>query len=539
MTPEEIQGDYSCSITVEDYRVNKKAEYKVVVHIAFFSSRTNSIGHTCWHIWRTFTAFRKLDEQLRKRNAAHLKGIKFPPLYRRRSLFRTNLNAEFLERRMRELDNYVSMLVRSPQLVAFHVTSVQSQTMKSFVGFANGFGSDPHYEQPNDKLRPSMSILATPASVAVMRDTVSVMGDDDDDFRSVSSISTISSVASSAYSAAGQGGDYRWSGTGFVGSHSFARPVGAVPPPGAVAFGSAPMASPYGSASTASSSSFVSATPRSSRGSWFPTTGSIGEGNAASIISSDGRPSVSMARNSMMAVTPSSVITPEIDMQRGKMEEQLHKFGLMGVGMPPDGSCLLHCVVYEMYPLQCLRDYPPGMTVVNVGAADGVAPRRVAAAHLLRIRLSEYAMDHVDILAKFLMQDPEDLRERYETFRDTPDEQATIAELYAIASMFNIQIVLITNDESFKIDPVQPIEGLPSVREGAMRTVTFGYLIPADGVAGHYICTRERRSPLGVPQNSFAGGSYRGSINIGPPKGLRCSPAGPRIDRIPEQQRVE
>ncbi|GLE10563.1 hypothetical protein PINS_up022709 [Pythium insidiosum] len=221
------------------------------------------------------------------------------------------------------------------------------------------------------------------------------------------------------------------------------------------------------------------------------------------------------------------------------MEEQLHKFGLMGVGMPPDGSCLLHCVVYEMYPLQCLRDYPPGMTVVNVGAADGVAPRRVAAAHLLRIRLSEYAMDHVEILAKFLMQDADDLRERYETFRDTPDEQATIAELYAIASMFNIQIVLITNDESFKIDPVQPIEGLPSVREGAMRTVTLGYLIPADGVAGHYICTREKRSPLGVPLNSFAGGSYRGSINIGPPKGLRCSPAGPRIDRIPEQHRVE
>eukprot|EP00644_Phytophthora_capsici_P012822 jgi/Phyca11/503874/fgenesh2_kg.PHYCAscaffold_5_\ len=148
----------------------------------------------------------------------------------------------------------------------------------------------------------------------------------------------------------------------------------------------------------------------------------------------------------------------------------------------------------------------------------------------------EYALEHIKELAGFLMQDEEDVRERYETFRDTSDEQATTAELYAVASMFNIELVLISNDESFQIDPVLPVEGLPSVREGPRRTVTLGYLIPADGLAGHYICTRERRAQIGMPQNSFAGGSYRGSIHIGPPKNMSCGASNNRrFERIPEQ----
>lgn len=532
MTPEEIQGDYTCTLNVEDFRINKKAEYKLVVRISFYSSRTHSVGSTSWHIWRTFTAFRKLDEQLRKRNAAHLKGIKFPPLYRRRSLFRSNMNVEFLERRTRELDTYITMVAKSPSLVAFHVMSVQSQTMKTFVGFSSGFGSNLHYEEQDAALRPSMSILAPP-ELAALRDTQSVMGDDDDDFRSVSSTSTFTSVASSNYSVATPHGEYRWSGTGFVGTNSFVRP----PPQEGI--------DPMALTPSSNNSSFtgMGMGPRRSsavsvrRGSWFPTTEAIVENVATP--SGAMRPSVTMARNSLMAVTPSNIITPELDMQRAKMEEQLFKCDLMGVGMPPDGSCLLHCVVYEMFPLQCLRDYPSTMAVVNVGAADGVAPRRVAAATLLRTRLGDFAIEHVEALAAFLMQDVEDLQERYETFRDTPDEHATIAELYAVASMFNIRIELITNDESFHIDPVMPVEGVPSVREGALRTVTLGYLIPAEGVAGHYICTRERRPSYGQGQNSFVGGSYRGSVTIGPPKGMRCSPAGRRIERIPEQPRVE
>lgn len=530
MTPEEIQGDYRCSVTVEDYRAGKKrAEFKVVVALSFYSARTHSPGSTSWHIWRSFSAFRKLDEQLRQRNPAHLKGIKFPPLHRRRALFRTHLRADFLEMRMRELDTYVSMLVRSPPLVAFHVASVQSQTLKTFVGFANGFGSNPYYEQQDAALRPSVSVLAT-ATPAAMRATESVMGDDDDDFRSVSSSSTMSSITSTSSA------DYRWSGTGFIGSSSYARHT--VP-----AGGSANHSASFSNSSANNSFGGMSATSRASvqsgRGSWFPVSGgnttsttSVFEGNGM-------RPSIGVSRNSMMAMTPSDVITPELDLQRARMEEELVKQDLVGVGMPPDGSCLLHCVVYEMFPLQCLRDYPSSMTVVNVGAADGMAPRRMAAAQFLRIKLMDYALEHVEALAAFLMQDVEDLRERYEVFRDTPDEQATTAELYAAASMFNLEIVLISNDESFVIDPVMPVAGLPSVREGPLRTVTFGYLVPADGLAGHYICTRERRSQFGAAQNSFAGGSYRGSVSIGPPKNVRCSTVGVRrFDRIPEQ-RVE
>jgi hypothetical protein len=495
MTPDEIQGDYECEISVGDYRVVKKAEYKVVVRISFYSSRMHSIGSTNWHIWRSFNAFRKLDEQLRKRNPTHMKGIKFPPLYRRKTFFRTNLSSNFLENRMRELDTYMTMVVRSPQVVAFHIMSIQSQSLKAFVGFTNGFGSNGSYKAQDAALRPSMSILA---SGAVSEDvvTASVLGDDDDDFRSVASFSTVSSMTSSTY-----GSDYRWSGTGFVGSSSFAK----------------------NSIHTGNNSSFVGR--NSNRGSSFYPASihqSLTEGD---------RMSTSISRGSLMALTAPDIITPEIDMQRAKMEDQLLRMDLMGVGMPPDGSCLLHCIIYEMYPLQCLKDYPSTMTVVNVGAADGMAPRRVAAALFLRVRLMEYGLTHVEKLASFLMQDPNDLQERYEHFRDTSDEQATIAELYAASSMFNIEIVLITNDESFKIDPVMPIVGLPSIREGALRTVTLGYLIPEDGLAGHYICTRERRST----SNNFIGGSYRGSINIGPPKNKRCSSVGRSFDSIPEQ----
>lgn len=547
MTPEEIQGDYRCAVTVEDYRVGKKkAEFKVVVALTFYSARTHSSGATSWHIWRSFSAFRKLDEQLRQRNAAHLKGIKFPPLHRRRALFRTHLRADFLDVRMRELDNYMAMVVRSPPLVAFHVASVQSQTLKAFVGFANGFGSNPYYEQPDAALRPSVSVLAA-ATPAAMRATESVMGDDDDDFRSVSSSSTLSSVASSSSSAAGSGFDhYRWSGTGFVGSSSYVRPSFST---------SASASQSFGSSRNSAHQSFGApdaraSTVQSGRGSWFPVSSSHTDTSSTlSLAASHGtggmRPSLGPARPShslaMRAVTPSDIITPELDLQRAQMEAELRKLDLVGVGMPPDGSCLLHCVVYEMFPLQCLRAYPASMAVVNVGAADGMAPRRVAAAQLLRVKLMEYALTHVAALATFLLQDEDDLRDRYELFRDTPDEQATTAELYAVASLFNLEIVLISNDESFVIDPVLPVAGLPSEREGELRTVTFGYLVPADGLAGHYICTRERRAQFGAPVNSFAGGSYRGSVSIGPPpksSSARCSTTVRRFERIPEQ-RVE
>ncbi|RLN82053.1 hypothetical protein BBJ28_00018111 [Nothophytophthora sp. Chile5] len=521
MTPDDIQGDYACAVAVADYRLtSKKAEFKVVVQLSFYSSRAHAPARTSWHIWRSFSAFRKLDEQLRKRNAALLKGVKFPPLYRRKALFRTDKSAEFLGARARELDNYVNVVTHKPQLVAFHLMSVASQTLKVFVGFNSGFGANAEYDRQDAQLRPSSSILASPAIVA--QATASVMGDDDDDFRSVSSSSTVSSFASSA-------SDYRWSGTGFVGSQSFARHT--VPPvPGQ--FGARPS---FADNSFGPGSSFG---PSSSRGSWFPASSQ--SSTVSETASSSGRASiVSMSRGSMMAMTPSDVITPELDMQRAKMEDQLLRMDLVGVGMPPDGSCLLHCIVYEMYPLQCLRDYPGGMAVVNVGAADGMAPRRLAAAQFLRVKLMEYALEHVKQLSAFLMQDEEDVRERYETFRDTPDEQATTAELYAVASMFNIELVLISNDESFQIDPVLPVDGLPSVREGPRRTVTLGYLIPAEGLAGHYICTRERRAQLGMPQNSFTGGSYRGSIRIGPPKNMSCAPASSRrFERISEQ-RVE
>ncbi|KAI9919674.1 hypothetical protein PsorP6_017328 [Peronosclerospora sorghi] len=66
-----------------------------------------------------FYAFRKLDDQLRKRTATLLKGVKFPPLYRRRALFRADKSTEFIGTRARDLDNYINVLTLKPQFVAF------------------------------------------------------------------------------------------------------------------------------------------------------------------------------------------------------------------------------------------------------------------------------------------------------------------------------------------------------------------------------------------------------------------------------------
>ncbi|CEG40979.1 hypothetical protein L915_15736 [Plasmopara halstedii] len=478
MTPDDIQGDYTCKIQVKDYRYNgKKVEYQVVVQLSFYSSRVHTTGRTSWHIWRTFSAFRKLDDQLRKRTSSLLKGVKFPPRYRRRTLFRIVQSREFLESRTQELDTYMHVITSKAQLVAFHMTAVSSQTLKTFVAFHSGFGSNAEYEQQHVHLRPSSSILASPT---IVQTTSSVLSDEDDDFRSVSSLSTVSSFTSNV-------SEYRWSGTGFLGTQHFVRQ--SVPQSVVRTSLTVPRDSMIGS----------------NRGSWF--SASLKVGNTSSI-------------------------DPKLDLQRAKMEDRLLQLGLVGVGMPPDGSCLLHCLVYEMYPLQCLQDYPANMTIVNVGAVDGMAPRRIAAAQYLRQQLMNYALNYSKELAQFLLQDEKEVRERFETFRDTCDEQATITELYAAASMFNLEIRLISNDESFQIDPVVPISGLPTRRDGSFRTVTFGYLIPSNGLPGHYICTREHR--LGS-SNSFAGGSYRGSIKIGPPKSIKC-PDSRRFERISEQR---
>nr|CCA15776.1 conserved hypothetical protein [Albugo laibachii Nc14] len=485
MTPEEIEGDYKCSLKIEEFRIRKKAEYKIIVQISFFSSRSRGIGSTSWHIWRSFGKFRKLDELLRKRNPSHMKGIQFPPLYRRRSIIRSHLREDFLEMRMRELDTYLRMVLQSPSVIAFHVSLPQSQTLKTFIGFVSGFGMNAEYEPSN--VHPSMSKLTSSSLMANMH-SASVVADDDDDFRSVAS-STYSSNSSSF----GNSAVYRWSGTGFQGYGIQSERV-----------------------SNQRTSSFASSYSHPSS-----TKSTFGRKNI--LLLSTNRNSGRMdVYGEAMGETPH-----ESEQQRAKMERELYKVDMVGVGMPPDGSCLLHCIVYEMYPLQCLKDYPTSMTIVNVGAADGMAPRRIAAARYLRVKLMEYALEHLQQLASFLHQKEDELRMRYESFRDTPDEQATTAELYAASSMFNIEIVLISNNESFKIEPVTPVAGLPSSREGTRRTVTFGYMTPSDGLGGHYICTRRRPYKFEETINPYVGGKYCGSIAINPPRKStisRCVP---------------
>ncbi len=109
---------------------------------------------------------------------------------------------------------------------------------------------------------------------------------------------------------------------------------------------------------------------------------------------------------------------------------------------------------------------------------------------------------------------------RYETFGVIPDEQATVAELYAAATMLDLELILITNDPVFQIDPVTAVEGIPSIRTGGnaaaaksvdvgRRSITLGYMPPTKNNGGHYICTRERSHGLSFSASSSSLSSSR------------------------------
>jgi hypothetical protein len=176
----------TCEITVDDVRIRfRKAEYQVVVRMTFHSNKSfRSKYISTWCIWRSFSAFRALDAQLRKRNTVHMKGIQFPPLYLRRRLFRTHLQPKFLETRRKSLDTYMTMVTQNPATVAFHVTSLESQSLKSFVSFTSGFVQNIVQQPTSANARSSNQPLFPKPSTA-----------------------SVSMMAS-----------YRWSGTGFLGS---------------------------------------------------------------------------------------------------------------------------------------------------------------------------------------------------------------------------------------------------------------------------------------------------------------------------------
>jgi hypothetical protein len=119
----------------------------------------------------------------------------------------------------------------------------------------------------------------------------------------------------------------------------------------------------------------------------------------------------------LIAVTAPTFVNPIVERERGKMELELRSFGLQGVGMPPDGSCFLHCLIYELFPLKwnCFEQYPSHMSMVNVGAADGVAPRRMEAAAMLRKEISTFGKMHVRPLSAFLHTPEDELAQRYIT----------------------------------------------------------------------------------------------------------------------------
>ncbi|CAK4610645.1 hypothetical protein LEN26_017064 [Aphanomyces euteiches] len=460
VTPADIDTSrpYTCEVNVDDVRVLQKAEYEVKVRCTFFSESLRSKCMATWSVWRSFSAFRLLDAQLRKRSPTHMKGIKFPPLHRQRTLFRTHLDPQFLEARRADLDTYMSMVTAAPAFVTFHITSIEAQSLKSFLSYTGGFGQN---------------ITLVPSSADGRHSTF---------LERPKPAPTSQSLTAS----------YRWSGTGFIGGQHLKGGNSIV-------------------MRNSSSSSFVPVAPQQFNQNYAERQ-SFAQRNIP--LSAPTRQSVPTEEESppLMAVTVPDVVDPVVEQERGKMELELRSAGLQGVGMPPDGSCFLHCLIYELLPLKwpCFAEYPAAMAMVNVGSADGVAPRRIKAAAKLRTELSAFGLDNVDALSTFLLTPRDELVERYTLFGSRSDEQATVAELYAAASMFDLEIVLITNDSAFHIDPVVPVTGVPSIRGPASyrRTIVLGYMPPNPKMGGHYICTREISY-----SNSFASGCFSGKMS--------------------------
>ncbi|RHY20024.1 hypothetical protein DYB25_009850 [Aphanomyces astaci] len=480
--PEDIDASrpYTCEVNVDDVRILQKAEYEVSVKCTYFSESRRSKCTATWSVWRSFSAFRLLDTQLRKRSPKHMKGIKFPPLHRQRTLFRTHLEAAFLEARRAELDTYMSMVTSAPAFVTFHITSIEAQSLKSFVAYSSGFGQN-------------VTHVATSAdAIGASRNSTFVE-------RPRPQMTSQSLTA-----------NYRWSGTGFLGGQQLKT-------------GNACLSMRHNS----TNGGVVHVAPQQFNQSFkerqtFAQNSSESnsiKSNAASLSRQSVPPhavldgtDAAMSSSRLMAVTVPEVTDPEVERERGKMELELRSAGLQGVGMPPDGSCLLHCLVYELFPLKwdCFKTYPAAMSMVNVGSADGIAPRRMQAAAQLRTDLAAFALANIDALGTFLMTSTEDLTNRYTTFGNVPDEQATVAELYAAATMLDLEIVLVTNDPAFHIDPVVPVDGIPSIRGGGdtRRTIVLGYMPPTPKMGGHYLCTREISY-----SNSFASGYFAGKMS--------------------------
>ncbi|KAF0683961.1 Aste57867_24042 [Aphanomyces stellatus] len=476
VSPEDIDTSrpYSCEVHVDDVRVIQKAEYEVKVTCTFFSDSMRSKCTATWSVWRSFSAFRLLDSQLRKRSEKHMKGIKFPPLHRQRTLFRTHLEPTFLETRRAELDTYLSMVTAAPAFVTFHITSIEAQSLKSFVAYSSGFGQN---------------VTVVPSSADAGRHSTFAE-------RPIRPRPPTSQSLTA---------NYRWSGTGFLGGQQLKGGNLSMRANGGSGF--VPIAPQQFNQSVVERQSFAQrhSTPQAiQRQPAFPE-----EEEDASKLS---------------AVTVPDVVDPEVELERGKMELELRSAGLQGVGMPPDGSCFLHCLIYELFPLkwQYFMDYPSTMTMVNVGSADGVAPRRMKAAAKLREDLSAFALEHVDMLSAFLMTPKDELTDRYRAFGSSPDEQATVAELYAAATMFDLELVLVTNDPAFHIDPVTPVDGVVGVRGQSYRkSVVLGYMPPNPKMGGHYICTREISYT-----NSFASAysfSQKGSMSSFSRSSMRSS----------------
>ena len=107
MLPREIEGNYKCAVRVLDYHIAEKTEYRVSVKIDFRSRKTETMASTTWHVSRTFSSFRGLDEDLRRRNPVHMKGIKFPSRHWEKNVLRTHKSTGFLDRRLQALDTYI------------------------------------------------------------------------------------------------------------------------------------------------------------------------------------------------------------------------------------------------------------------------------------------------------------------------------------------------------------------------------------------------------------------------------------------------
>lgn len=94
------------------------AEYEIVCSLSLDSNKVEHVTVRKWQVWRRYSEFERLEDQVRKSLGWHIEGLVFPPKH---PFVLDNLAPEFLEQRRLELDDWWQQLVATDRACDFHM----------------------------------------------------------------------------------------------------------------------------------------------------------------------------------------------------------------------------------------------------------------------------------------------------------------------------------------------------------------------------------------------------------------------------------